>query len=164
MEERRVQVAKLPEPPSMTDVLLNPYESPRIPNHDDDAYDNRPVGRPEHEGLLWLLFSFEGRIPRRVYWGMSILVGVVSGSIELGILLVAGEKLELFVPLATTALAVVRTWIGLAIMAKRWHDRNKSGWMTLILFIPCVGALWMFIELGCLRGTRGENDFGADPT
>jgi uncharacterized membrane protein YhaH (DUF805 family) len=51
----------------------------------------------------------------------------------------------------------------LAVYAKRWHDRGKSGWWTLILLIPIIGPLWALIECGFLRGTEGPNQYGADP-
>lgn len=54
-------------------------------------------------------------------------------------------------------------WIGLAMQVKRWHDRDKSGWMVLINFIPIVGLLWAFVELGFLQGTIGPNQYGNDP-
>lgn len=28
---------------------------------------------------------------------------------------------------------------------------------------PIIGAIWLLIELGFLRGTVGDNQFGADP-
>ena len=46
-----------------------------------------------------------------------------------------------------------------AIAAKRWHDRNKSGWWSLISLIPLVN-FWMLIELGFLTGTDSANRFG----
>jgi uncharacterized membrane protein YhaH (DUF805 family) len=38
---------------------------------------------------------------------------------------------------------------------KRWHDRDKSGWWMPILFVPIIGAIWLF-----LAGTPGPNRFG----
>ena len=58
---------------------------------------------------------------------------------------------------------ILALWIGLAIAAKRWHDRNKSAWWILIVFVPVVGGLWYLIECGFLKGTTGPNKFGADP-
>ena len=55
-------------------------------------------------------------------------------------------------------------WASLALGIKRWHDRDKSGWWTLIGLIPVIGAIWAFVEQGCLRGTEGPNRFGDDPT
>jgi len=46
---------------------------------------------------------------------------------------------------------------------KRYHDRDKSGWWVLIIFLPVIGALWYLIECGFLRGTDGNNAYGPDP-
>ena len=62
--------------------------------------------------------------------------------------------LILFIPLI---------WVAFAIRAKRWHDRDKSGWMSLVLFILVVGPLWALIENGFLEGTSGPNKYGNDP-
>ena len=51
----------------------------------------------------------------------------------------------------------------IALYAKRWHDRNKSGWWSLIGLIPIIGGIWMLIELGFLKGTAGPNSYGPDP-
>ncbi|MEA1950962.1 MAG: DUF805 domain-containing protein [Planctomycetota bacterium] len=55
-------------------------------------------------------------------------------------------------------------WISLAIQAKRWHDRDKSAWWILIGFVPLIGPIWVLIEVGCLRGKYGPNQYGADQT
>ena len=57
----------------------------------------------------------------------------------------------------------VAVWINVGVLARRWHDRGKSGWMSLILLVPIVGVIWLYVELGGLRGTIGSNRFGADP-
>jgi uncharacterized membrane protein YhaH (DUF805 family) len=54
-------------------------------------------------------------------------------------------------------------WCSIAIGAKRCHDRGRSGWFQLISLIPVVGVLWLFVDLGLLRGTEGENRFGPNP-
>jgi uncharacterized membrane protein YhaH (DUF805 family) len=59
---------------------------------------------------------------------------------------------------------LVGVFIWLAVAAKRWHDRGKSGWWTLIVLVPFIGGIWMFVEAGCLRGTVGPNNYGPDPT
>jgi hypothetical protein len=38
---------------------------------------------------------------------------------------------------------------------KRRHDRDKSGWWMAILFVPIIGAIWLFPA-----GTPGPNRFG----
>jgi uncharacterized membrane protein YhaH (DUF805 family) len=139
-----------------------------------------------------LLFSFSGRLNRKPYWlttlclilvflvlitvvfvvgGASILSGDLSGLGAMIIILVL-----LYIPLL---------WIGLALGAKRLHDRNKSGWWLLLFwFLPAIlqGAgeqidgigivltlaglaisIWGLVEIGFLRGTVGPNQYGPDP-
>jgi len=50
------------------------------------------------------------------------------------------------------------------IYIKRFHDRDKSGWWVLIGLIPIIGALWLLIELGFLKGTDGPNRYGPPVT
>jgi uncharacterized membrane protein YhaH (DUF805 family) len=78
-------------------------------------------------------------------------------------------------------------WVYAATAVKRLHDRHKSGWWMAAFFVVpglyhqfedrlgdshmaallglIVGvlALWGFIEMLCLKGTRGPNRFGPDP-
>jgi len=53
--------------------------------------------------------------------------------------------------------------MGIAMVIKRLHDRDRSGWFALIFLIPIVGAIWLFVEVICLAGTTGTNRFGLDP-
>jgi uncharacterized membrane protein YhaH (DUF805 family) len=119
-----------------------------------------------------LLFSFQGRINRAKFWLVHIAMWVVVAivfSVILGSAAMSSDPqaaLQSVGAIGGVILLVVyilALWIGLAIAAKRWHDRNKSAWWILIVFVPVVGGLWYLIECGFLRGTTGPNKFGADP-
>ncbi len=119
-----------------------------------------------------LLFSFQGRINRAKFWlvhvVMWVVVLVVFGAI-LGSAAVSSDpqaalqSVGVVGGLILLVVYILALWIGLAIAAKRWHDRNKSAWWILIVFVPAVGALWYLIECGFLKGTTGANKFGSDP-
>jgi len=119
-----------------------------------------------------LLFSFEGRVNRAKFWlvhvVMWVVVLVVFGAI-LGSAAVSSDpqaalqSVGLVGGLILLVVYILALWIGLAIAAKRWHDRNKSAWWILIIFVPAVGGLWYLIECGFLKGTTGPNKFGSDP-
>jgi uncharacterized membrane protein YhaH (DUF805 family) len=81
-------------------------------------------------------------------FALMMVFGETSDAANIGVLL-------LYVPML---------WISLAVQVKRWHDRDKSGFWVFIGVIPIVGPLWAFVETGCLRGTRGPNWYGPDPT
>ena len=127
----------------------------------------------------YLLTSFEGRISRQPFW-LSILVlliiewvvmiilGMVFGISMMGGMdpgmdpdAAASAAMTGMAPLVIVSLLFL--YPALAIYTKRWHDRGKSGWWTLILFIPFIGALWFLVECGFLRGTEGPNQYGNDP-
>ena len=111
----------------------------------------------------YLYLSFDGRIGRQTYWIAFIVLMVVS-VIAAAIDMVFGTyNAEYGVGLLSGIFSVACIYPSLAVYAKRWHDRGKSGWWTLIIVIPIIGAIWMFIELGFLRGTVGENQYGPDP-
>ena len=52
--------------------------------------------------------------------------------------------------------------VELALGVKRLHDRDMSGWWTLISFVP-FGGFILLVILGFLDGTQGPNRFGPSP-
>jgi uncharacterized membrane protein YhaH (DUF805 family) len=123
-------------------------------------------GAPCKGGLkmdwAYLLTSFEGRIGRKSYWLASIVLGVFIIIAEL-LDMVLGMTLENGAGILTVIASLLTIYPSVAIYAKRWHDRGKSGWWTLILLVPVIGAIWMLVECGFLRGTDGDNQYGPDP-
>ena len=119
-----------------------------------------------------LLFSFQGRVNRAKFWlvhvVMWVVVAVVMGAVAGGAVMssdpsAALASVGMVGGLILLVVYILMVWIGLAIAAKRWHDRNKSAWWILIVFVPVVGGLWYLIECGFLPGTPGSNKYGADP-
>lgn len=114
----------------------------------------------------YLYTSFDGRINRSKFWAgvgvifaIGILVNIVDAMLGLGIDL--GNAGQIGVLGLIFTLAAI--YPALALYAKRWHDRGKSGWWTLIILIPIIGPIWLLVELGALEGTRGPNQYGPDP-
>lgn len=58
-------------------------------------------------------------------------------------------------------LSILTSFLG--VTAKRFHDRDKSGWWALLHFVPWIGTLWIIFECGFLKGTTGPNQYGPDP-
>ena len=105
----------------------------------------------------YLFLSFEGRINRQPFWicvlvflAVNIVVGIVD-------MILGGTGVF------SGIVSLVLIYPGIAVSAKRWHDRNKSAWWILISLVPIIGWIWALIETGFLPGTPGENRFGADP-
>lgn len=98
--------------------------------------------------------NFNGRARRAEYWNfvlvnliISILLMVVDSVI--GIQVLSGiYSLALLIP-------------SIAAAVRRLHDLDKSGWFLLLVFIPLVN-IWLIVLLAS-EGTRGPNQYGADP-
>jgi uncharacterized membrane protein YhaH (DUF805 family) len=127
----------------------------------------------------YLFTSFEGRISRQPFWLSILVMFIVQWVLMLILGVVLGTSMmsgmdpnmapEETAAMATTAMipvlivSLLFLYPTLAIYAKRWHDRSKSGWWTLIVLIPIIGGIWFLVECGFLRGTEGPNQYGEDP-
>lgn len=118
------------------------------------------------------IVSFVGRIPRGLMWATWLATAVVLFFASLVLVgLASSLPTGGLYPIVFAIFFVIYwllvlscTWLGLVMQVKRWHDRNKSGWMVLINLIPVVGACWAFIELGFLPGSKWANRYGQDPS
>jgi uncharacterized membrane protein YhaH (DUF805 family) len=114
--------------------------------------------------LVEFLFSFQGRISRYQYWVQYfvpyILIFVVLTAADVA---TGSYDAKTGIGLFSAIFSLVALWPNLAIGVKRCHDRDRSGWFLLVGLIPIIGAIWLFVELGCLRGSIGGNHFGPDP-
>src|SRR6266496_770785 len=139
--------------------------------------------------MTQLLFSFQGRLNRKPYWMTAIATMLIIIVLLLFALILIREQRFEFAGLTLVLLVILYIpliWIGLAIGAKRLHDRDKSAWWLLVFYaapgilstagnrMEDVGfiilhiisfgiSVWAFVELGCLRGTPGPNRYGPDP-
>jgi uncharacterized membrane protein YhaH (DUF805 family) len=79
--------------------------------------------------MTQLLFSFQGRLNRKPYWTMVIATTVVFILVLLLALAALREYGLEFLPVTIAIILVLYIpliWIGLALSAKRLHDRDKS--------------------------------------
>lgn len=116
--------------------------------------------------------TFKGRAQRSEYWWWALaifLIGTAAQVIDIAFL--ASEvrtttgpgsfSVEHNGPLASV-LTLATIVPNLAVMVRRLHDSDKSGWWFLIAFVPLVGTLY-FLYLLIRRGTDGPNRYGPDP-
>jgi uncharacterized membrane protein YhaH (DUF805 family) len=122
---------------------------------------------------VWpLLFSFSGRIPRSAFWillcvffplgtlvGFAPFVTYPEGIVDAD----AAWLPNRIIWTVYGIWLILSVWIAFALYAKRWHDCAKSGWMSLVLFVPVIGPLWLLGHLGFVRGTAGPNPYGDNP-
>jgi uncharacterized membrane protein YhaH (DUF805 family) len=102
------------------------------------------------------IFSFRGRVPRSTFWWTQMLlcVAFVVLFVFLDSTVGRASTLVLYPPLF---------WIAIATAVKRLRDRARAPAWLLVSLVPVLGPLWLLVELGLLRGTPGENQYGADP-
>ncbi len=107
------------------------------------------------------LFSASGRVSRSQFWLKWVLPYFIVTIVLAGVLMAALEPTAASIILGLYLLAAL--WPSIAIYIKRAHDRGRSGWFVLLLFVPILN-IWALVEFLFLRGTIGGNSYGADPT
>ncbi|MGZ3297789.1 MAG: DUF805 domain-containing protein [Asticcacaulis sp.] len=135
--------------------------------------------------LVQFLFGFQGRVRRLHFWLFYLALSVVFGGLmwqfghwtvmHNGTMMSGGDWPEsdwhsrmggIYVVTHNPFIglfSLAAFWMKIAVTVKRWHDRDKSGWMYLILLIPLIGWIWTLIECGFLDGTPGPNRYGPSP-
>ncbi len=100
--------------------------------------------------------TFSGRSTRKEFWYYHlVLLGLVIGGLIVDVA-IAGprEPQPLF-----SALIIMGHYIpSLAVIVRRLHDLEKSGWLVLTCLIPLVGIV-AFIVIGSTPSKHGATDF-----
>ena len=135
------------------------------------------------KAIIYLLFSFRGRITRKQWWfGVSLSS---FPSLYLWELYIMNLKIWkngnlLWIPIALSLICCL--WMFFAVSLKRHHDRNRPESWTIIVaifaipfwilgLVPYPGLsglrglitfLWI-IFFGCLSGDAGKNRYGPPP-
>lgn len=157
-------------------------------------------------GLGQFLFGLSGRVNRKPYWlfmlGAFLIYFVILGNIVAVFMAYGldGGDTDTMAKVGVIILVtmLVMFWPGIAVLVKRMHDRNRSGWWIAVAYAMSISAgvlskytlnaetgevldkalfavflpvsivaailwLWLIVEVGFLRGSRGTNSFGPDP-
>ena len=128
-------------------------------------------------GLTWLFFDGKGRISRKPFWIGQLALFILALA-TLTVYLESSRAVartmgadgdhtanwsDYALTLSLVAVAVITFWSWFAVMAKRWHDADRSGWETAIAIIPAIGIVAAVVGAGMLRGTDGPNRYGLPP-
>lgn len=111
------------------------------------------------EGIRRALFhniSLSGRSCRSEFWWLYL------ASIPSFFLATFIARLGGLLSLAGLALSLATFALVIACMVRRLHDRNLSGLLVLVIFIPTIGLLILLV-LCAFKGTYGPNKYGLDP-
>jgi uncharacterized membrane protein YhaH (DUF805 family) len=136
-----------------------------------------------------LFISPAGRINRAKFW-IVVLCCVVLFLAVIGGTMAASSSMGAIFRAALIAYIPI-IYVGVISGIKRLHDRNKSGWwvalfygaplvlplvatvvdggsetsvaLLLLQLVSLIISIWALVELGCLKGTIGQNKYGSDP-
>ena len=116
--------------------------------------------------------DFNGRASRTEFWLFQLFMLVLAALLVTAILIVSrfeppsaansiwdvSSFLALLGGLAYVALIIPR----LAVLARRLHDSDNSGFWIFAALIPAAGGLILLV-MSLLPGTKGANRHGHDP-
>ena len=72
------------------------------------------------------------------------------------------QLLLLGVSILMIPLTISASVYSFSLYARRLHDLDKTGWFSLLHFVPFLNLI-LFIYLYFTKGTTGPNQFGEDP-
>lgn len=107
--------------------------------------------------------DFKTRSSRSEYWWatlFSTLASIVSQLVNAAIAS-NPSALTLTIAILILILLIFMFIASLALVVRRLHDLDKSGWWYLLIF-TIIGIIPLIIWY-CSKGTEGQNRFGEDP-
>ena len=105
--------------------------------------------------------NFNGRARRSEFWWFWLFVLITQIVVQRLVAVVVGTDSVLYT-LLVFVLAVALAIPLYAAGSRRMHDTGKSGWLQLLILIPCVGIIIMIV-LWAQAGNPAENQYGAPP-
>jgi len=108
--------------------------------------------------------QFNGRARRpELWWFILFHYLVVFGPFIIGGLIFgAGSETYLVTLFVSTGFLLVTALPWYAVLVRRLHDTNRSGWSLFVMLIPLLGVFILIAWLASV-GDEGENRFGPVP-
>jgi uncharacterized membrane protein YhaH (DUF805 family) len=108
--------------------------------------------------------DFSGRARRQEYWMFSLINIIISFAVGFAAGLVGG-MLGLGQN-AVTAIALIYSAAvfipSMAVWVRRLHDTGRSGWWSLVILVPIIGAVMLLIW-AVQDSEPGTNAYGKNP-
>ncbi|MFW2176995.1 MULTISPECIES: DUF805 domain-containing protein [unclassified Moraxella] len=159
---------KFPSKKPKQDISLDnsPYTAPRteitaINTGYDGQYNdskfyswNGRIGRIQYIAYPTMFGLVAMLIMMVVFMAMGGMASIASGSVSDSL---SGGLVGLFM-----LLMLGMTYIQFATSKRRLNDLNRTGWLSLLLFVP-IASLLLYIYLLAMKGDEGINDYGLPP-
>ena len=111
--------------------------------------------------------NFKGRARRSEYWFIQLFLIATNIAVAVVDLALMNGDVERFIANGGGGI-VGLIWIlativpALAVLIRRLHDTNRSGWWALIGLIPVAGAIVLLV-FTVEDSNKGVNKYGASP-
>lgn len=113
--------------------------------------------------------GFSGRARRKEYWFftlfyvlITILLSIIESATGAVYIMWVDYRTAIPIGILSNLFALVSLIPGLAIITRRLHDTNRSGWWQLLHLIPLIGSIILLVFL-CFDSQFGENKYGKNP-
>jgi uncharacterized membrane protein YhaH (DUF805 family) len=104
---------------------------------------------------------FAGRSRRKEYWMFQLFTSLII-AVLLAIDALTGMKRDVGLGLLSSLYVLAVLIPSLAVLVRRLHDTERSGWWVFIGLIPLVGPIILLI-FTVQDSQPGENRFGPNP-
>jgi uncharacterized membrane protein YhaH (DUF805 family) len=111
--------------------------------------------------------NFKGRARRSEYWFIQLFLVATNIAVAVIDLALMNGDVERFIANGGGGI-VGLIWIfativpAIAVLIRRLHDTNRSGWWALIGLVPLAGAIVLLV-LTVQDSNKGVNKYGASP-
>lgn len=131
------------------DFATNDWHGHGRPRH-GDVVDFQAIGGRAHDiyliepeyvrpGFWQFYFSPAGRVSRSQYWLRFMLpYFVIYFALEIASSVSGDSAAHSIFSTLLGLFALIALWPSIAVLVKRIHDRNKSGWLSLALYVPVL--------------------------
>lgn len=106
--------------------------------------------------------TFSGRARRKEYWIFFLISALISIVLTLLDILLGTYSVEYEAGLFSGLYSLLILIPSIAVVVRRLHDTDRSGWWILISLIPLIGVIVLFVFM-CLDSQPGTNRFGVNP-
>jgi uncharacterized membrane protein YhaH (DUF805 family) len=113
--------------------------------------------------------NFNGRASRPAYWWwvlfgalVSLVTRVLDGLVGTNFVRYNQYGMEIGIGIISSLVGLALLLPSIAVLVRRLHDTDRSGWWYWIILIPILGWLVLLYFL-VSRGTPGDNRYGPQP-
>ncbi|WP_335972996.1 DUF805 domain-containing protein [Acinetobacter calcoaceticus] len=112
-------------------------------------------------------FKASGRFGRLSYAAWTFIISLITFMLALSSMLwlrsnpseMGSSNIMTLGMILLLIIYIVFAYFNFVFTIRRLHDRNNTGWLSLLMLIPAVNFIFM-IYLFAAKGTEGTNDYG----